>query len=63
MGIFQVNMPLLYGKGSRAFQRLQEAIMATTEDYTNFAWTEPSASTAGHSNPRWDMSLAWARVF
>jgi hypothetical protein len=27
MGIFQVNMPLLYGEGSRAFIRLQEEIL------------------------------------
>lgn len=40
MGIFGVNMPLLYGEGPRAFQRLQEEIMKITEDYTLFAWTE-----------------------
>lgn len=27
LGLFQVNMPLLYGEGSRAFQRLQEEIL------------------------------------
>ena len=39
MGIFDVNMPLLYGEGVRAFQRLQEQIIKTTEDYTLFAWS------------------------
>ncbi|OCK80017.1 hypothetical protein K432DRAFT_260976, partial [Lepidopterella palustris CBS 459.81] len=38
LGIFQVNMPLLYGEGRRAFLRLQEEILRTTEDYTIFAW-------------------------
>jgi hypothetical protein len=39
LGIFQVNMPLLYGEGRRAFDRLQEAILKSTEDYTIFTWT------------------------
>jgi len=39
LGIFQVNMPLLYGEGRRAFQRLQEEIIKTVEDYTIFTWT------------------------
>lgn len=30
MGIFSVNMPLLYGEGSRAFIRLQEEILKCT---------------------------------
>jgi hypothetical protein len=34
MGIFNVNMPLLYGEGRKAFQRLQEEIAKTTEDQT-----------------------------
>ncbi|KAI2618181.1 heterokaryon incompatibility protein-domain-containing protein [Hypoxylon sp. NC1633] len=39
LGIFDVNMPLIYGEGRRAFQRLQEEIMrAYPEDHTLFAW-------------------------
>ncbi|KAJ4376347.1 hypothetical protein N0V83_001630 [Neocucurbitaria cava] len=38
MGLFSVNMPLLYGEGSRAFRRLQEEILRVEEDYTIFAW-------------------------
>ncbi|KAH7088930.1 heterokaryon incompatibility protein-domain-containing protein [Paraphoma chrysanthemicola] len=38
MGLFGVNMPLLYGEGRRAFMRLQEEIMRSTEDYTLFLW-------------------------
>ncbi|KAF1953716.1 HET-domain-containing protein [Byssothecium circinans] len=38
LGLFGVNMPLLYGEGERAFGRLQEEIMRVREDYTLFAW-------------------------
>ncbi|KAI0025047.1 heterokaryon incompatibility protein-domain-containing protein [Xylariomycetidae sp. FL0641] len=38
MGLFNVNMPLIYGEGERAFQRLQEEILGLFEDYTLFAW-------------------------
>jgi hypothetical protein len=37
MGIFDVNMPLLYGEGKRAIVRLQEAIMKTSDDQSLFA--------------------------
>lgn len=32
MGLFNVNMPLLYGEGQNAFLRLQEQILRTMED-------------------------------
>ncbi len=38
MGIFSVNMPMLYGEGSQAFIRLQEEIWKETEDQSLFAW-------------------------
>lgn len=39
MGIFEVNMLLLYGEGrERAFIRLQEEIMKDSNDLTLFAW-------------------------
>ncbi|KAH0526549.1 hypothetical protein TsFJ059_009852 [Trichoderma semiorbis] len=38
MGIFGINMPLLYGEGERAFIRLQEEIMKVSDDHTIFAW-------------------------
>lgn len=37
LGLFGVNMPLLYGEGNRAFLRLQEEIMKITNDYTLLA--------------------------
>lgn len=39
MGLFGVNMPLLYGEGGvRAFIRLQEQILTATDDQSIFAW-------------------------
>ncbi|KAK4958132.1 hypothetical protein LTR10_004557 [Elasticomyces elasticus] len=38
LGIFEVNMPLLYGEGDKAFMRLQEAILRQSNDQSIFAW-------------------------
>ncbi|KAI0199480.1 hypothetical protein F4808DRAFT_461801 [Astrocystis sublimbata] len=38
MGIFDVNMPLLYGEGVRAFIRLQEEILRDSNDHSIFTW-------------------------
>jgi hypothetical protein len=43
MGIFSVHMPLLYGEGEKAFHRLQEEIMKSSDDHTLFAWADPNA--------------------
>ncbi|KAI4219834.1 MAG: hypothetical protein L6R40_008710, partial [Gallowayella cf. fulva] len=39
LGIFDVNMPLLYGEGRKAFKRLQHEIIKQTDDESIFAWT------------------------
>jgi hypothetical protein len=39
IGLFGVNMPLLYGEGERSFIRLQEEIMKLEEDYSILAWS------------------------
>lgn len=41
LGIFDVNMPLLYGEGIKAFIRLQEEIMRVSDDQSLFAWGLP----------------------
>jgi hypothetical protein len=41
LGIFSVNMPLIYGEGSMAFRRLQEEIVRRSTDLTIFAWDPP----------------------
>jgi hypothetical protein len=39
LGLFNINMPLLYGEREKAFIRLQEEILKNTGDYSLFAWT------------------------
>ena len=39
MGIFDIKMPLIYGEGRKAFQRLQEEIVKSSDDASIFAWT------------------------
>ncbi|KAI6913803.1 hypothetical protein KC318_g3884 [Hortaea werneckii] len=38
LGIFDANMPLLYGERSRAFERLQEVISQRSNDLSIYAW-------------------------
>lgn len=38
LGIFGVNMPMLYGEGDNAFVRLQEEILRLTDDQSLLAW-------------------------
>lgn len=45
MGIFDVNMPMVYGEGSRGFLRLQREIMNISDAQTIFTWT-PSTEEA-----------------
>ncbi|KAI1311431.1 heterokaryon incompatibility protein-domain-containing protein [Xylaria venustula] len=40
LGIFDVNMPMIYGEGSKAFIRLQEEIAKQTPDLSLFAWKQ-----------------------
>lgn len=49
MGLFQVNMPLLYGEGDRAFTRLQEEIIQRSDDQSLSAW-----NSTGPSYSAWD---------
>ena len=37
LGLFGINLPLLYGEGQRAFRRLQEAIISASDDISIFA--------------------------
>ncbi|KAI0101899.1 HET-domain-containing protein [Nemania sp. FL0031] len=41
LGIFDVNMPLLYGEEEKAFRRLQYEIIGRTADLSIFAWSLP----------------------
>ncbi|KAH7139679.1 heterokaryon incompatibility protein-domain-containing protein, partial [Dactylonectria estremocensis] len=43
LGLFGINMHLLYGEGSKAFIRLQEEILRATDDHSIFAWSTDTA--------------------
>ncbi|KAG8534415.1 uncharacterized protein KY384_001260 [Bacidia gigantensis] len=47
IGLFEVNMPLLYGEGMKAFARLQAEIIRSSSDETIFAWKNPSMGISG----------------
>jgi hypothetical protein len=52
LGLFDVNMPLIYGEGERAFERLQEQIIRTSDDQTILAWNRcETSSDAGPFQP------------
>ena len=38
MGLLDVNMPMLYGEGKKAFHRFQLEIICTSNDQSIFAW-------------------------
>ncbi|OTA98132.1 hypothetical protein M426DRAFT_123183 [Hypoxylon sp. CI-4A] len=45
LGIFDINMPLLYGEGKKAFIRLQEEIIRSSHDLSIFAWKADLSDT------------------
>lgn len=38
LGVFDVNMPVMYGEGKKAFRRLQEELMRSSTDQTLFVF-------------------------
>jgi len=42
LGLFGVNMPMVYGEGKNAFRRLQMEIMKISDDHSVFAWAADS---------------------
>jgi hypothetical protein len=44
LGLFGIQMPLLYGEGRLAFVRLQTEIILKTEDYSLLLWTADDAA-------------------
>ncbi|KAI0025776.1 heterokaryon incompatibility protein-domain-containing protein [Xylariomycetidae sp. FL0641] len=51
LGIFNLTMPLMYGEGPRAFQRLQEELLEETEDQTLFMHSLSEHSELKPSDP------------
>ena len=68
LGIFDINMPTLYGEGDRAFRRLQEHIMQRIPDQSLLAWGDvypkprPFGENPHPPDPR-DMLFATARPY
>jgi len=50
LGIFNINMPLIYGEGPKAFARLQEEIIKSTCDLSIFAWKANPGQDDQHSH-------------
>ncbi|KAF2749228.1 HET-domain-containing protein, partial [Sporormia fimetaria CBS 119925] len=46
LGIFDINMPTLYGEGTKAFLRLQEEIIRQSTDMSIFAWKADERDTS-----------------
>ncbi|KAK7209470.1 hypothetical protein V2G26_016648 [Clonostachys chloroleuca] len=46
LGIFDINMPMLYGEGIKAFKRLQEEIMKVDDDCSLLCWGYDMAQEA-----------------
>ena len=44
LGLFDVNLPLIYGEGRKAFRRLQKEIIDSYNDHSIFAWDDESES-------------------
>lgn len=62
LGLVGVNMPLLYGEGAgRAFYRLQQSFLQTSDDETLFAWTADADDIA--SKPYWGLLAPSPRYF
>lgn len=45
-GLFGVNLPLLYGEGTRSFLRLQEEIIGQIHDHSIFVWSQKQKRSA-----------------
>ncbi|KAF8440521.1 heterokaryon incompatibility protein-domain-containing protein [Boletus edulis BED1] len=45
MGIFDIHLPVMYGEGTSAFDRLQIEIMAKSDDPSLFDWTGKSSAS------------------
>ncbi|PMD39310.1 HET-domain-containing protein [Hyaloscypha variabilis F] len=64
LGIFGVNMPLLYGEGGRAFIRLQEEILKESDDQSIFAWglMNPKADRLGSEDRESSLDIGYQGV-
>ncbi|KAK3389167.1 heterokaryon incompatibility protein-domain-containing protein, partial [Podospora didyma] len=63
LGLFDVKMPLLYGEGEqKAFIRLQEEFLKSSDDETIFAWQVDDRNEAA-SKPYWGLLATSPKYF
>ncbi|KAL8376059.1 hypothetical protein RB595_007259 [Gaeumannomyces hyphopodioides] len=64
LGIFDIHMPLLYGEGEKAFQRLQEAILKRSNDTSIFCISAQHAREFGfYGADGWDVLATSPKAF
>ncbi len=63
IGLFGINMPLLYGEGKNAFVRLQLQIMSKYDDNSIFAWQMPLGSQSFGTTTGLNQSLDLPETF
>ncbi|KAM5356607.1 hypothetical protein ACJ41O_003253 [Fusarium nematophilum] len=51
LGLFSINMPMLYGEGDKAFLRLQEAIVRQSKDPSILLWSAPPEELPKERSP------------
>ncbi|KAL4082132.1 heterokaryon incompatibility protein-domain-containing protein [Scleroderma yunnanense] len=59
LGLLDVNMPMLYGEGKKAFHRLQLEIIRTSNDQSIFAWGLATGDERAGSILADDPNLFW----
>lgn len=62
MGLFGINMPMLYGEGELAFIRLQEEIIKMSDDHSIFAWSSRHVKTQDLLAPSPSVFLDSSRI-
>lgn len=58
LGFFDVNMPLLYGEGPKAFARLQVEIARVSNDHSLFSWRGTTSFPSPPPSPPLESLLA-----
>jgi hypothetical protein len=61
LGIFDINMPMLYGEGRKAFKRLQEEIIKISTDHSILAHDD--SILAQKDSAKYKSLLAWAPFY
>lgn len=59
-GLFSITMTPQYGEGPRAFMRLQQELLATTEDESLFAWRMPAPAAGDRFDIERSPETTWS---